>query len=834
MKRILPILVITLFLFGTFLAPSSLTTAQAHRHESAGWTAYETIESSAIPAQVRGPETIRVAVYNEPNTTTPGYSLASDLTNNYTEVVSLLEDQGYQVSILTEADILEHELTVAGYDVFVMVNNVPRVSIVKLVKEFWLAGGGILSFNSGISYLYYAGMMLPEIEQEAAPFYWGYYSHDIMNVSSFHPITQAYEVNDTVSERAKSWATFYAPVWGDFSSVIADDVEVLLTNLTQPDWGLACAIDSSYKGGRVVQLPGDGYSITEDFESLIAESVDWLAPKPKARIAFDFSHQPRLGIDPWDTLMTVYDAGRSFSQLRNAYVNHSYTLDKFYPSASGNFTPNRLANYDMLIIIWPDLNFTVSERSALMDWVQNGGSLLVLGDRTGMIGPAPGYQYLNWLIQDLSMSLGTSNVEDDITASLYTPRHPTTEACGSISVSYRNYLTVVGPAKPIYHYGGNIVLAGEIYGDGRVVLGSDMNIFDNVLLPTQSNELFGVNVADWLTAATADMLYMCNYPFSYAHATPGAEALNELGLEYQLVRSGEWLNRSIYWYDWEYLIVDAVWPLGDYFDDISNYLDSGGYLLMSHFQVATYEDDPLWARLGFQYNDSFYTPQSTFIWGDGHPIFELPIEYGFNEFVGGADYGKTGEALSVLDNGTALAGYSATPTPGNASIVLGLDGRSLYNAYLIDQYSDDTDGSAYADNYEIWLNQIAFMLRPTVDRPSDLTFEEGTTGHEITWSPQSWNPESYSIVINGTVAESGEWDGSAIAYDASQLGPGVHLVTLTCVDEYGLSASDTVMVTVTSASLIDGLDTTTLLLIGAVVLVLVIGAVVCSRRRGKK
>jgi len=145
--------------------------------------------------------------------------------------------------------------------------------------------------------------------------------------------------------------------------------------------------------------------------TVIVDSVEWLIPRPKGRIAYDLSHKPRLSVDSWDgEFSTLTDPTFHFEELRTLAVNHTYTFDKFYPSSAGNFTAARLAKYDVLILSWPDIDYSSADRTALMDWVEGGGSLLVLGDRTGLSGGATGDVYINQLIQDLDMSLGTTDV----------------------------------------------------------------------------------------------------------------------------------------------------------------------------------------------------------------------------------------------------------------------------------------------------------------------------------------------------------------------------------------------------------------------------------------
>jgi hypothetical protein len=754
---------------------------------------------SALPED----RVFRVALYNETNSTRPTYA-SGVMNTNYTMLYNILDGAGYEVTRITHSDVENYELVPENYDVLVLADNCPRENMTDQFKEFWLGGGGILSIDSSASYLGYSGILPRENESVSDGFgdFWSYPFNNVSVIAASHPVTKSYEIGDELTYLFSDFAAYY---WDALmTTTIADDLTKLSYDDDNANYVNALAMDPSDKGGKVVQIGIPINPWPSDWEEMLIDTIDWLTPRPKARVAYDLSHRPQLGIDPWDTHIAVYDAGESYTELRDAYVNHSYTFDKLYPSAEGNFTADRLANFDLIVLAWPNLNLTVSERTALLDWIDMGGSLFALADRSGFMSSGAGYLIINWTIQDMDISVGGYNIQDDVSATLSEPRHPTTEDCGSIQVSYRNYLNVTGPAAdPIYDYEGNIVLASQQYGAGRVVVSSDLNIFTNIrVISTPSNERLSVNIADWLTASEADILYMCNYPvmgdaFAYPHNSPGALALNELGLEYQVVYSGNWLNESLHWYDWEFAIVDSVWPLGNYYDDLVDYVETGSYLLMSFYWTRTETDERLWPLLGFEASSTgVLTPDSTYIYDEDHPIFNIPIDYGADNISGGLDFGTTGEELVVFDNATALAGYNESVDSTRASIVLRNDRRTLYNGYLIDQYVEDTDGSGYADNYEMWLNQIAFMSAAWIDQPADFTYEAATADVDIVWDAESHAPATYEVTVNGTVADSDIWDGSSITFAFGGYDPDVYEIVLNCTDEFGISSTDVVIATV--------------------------------------
>ncbi len=85
---------------------------------------------------------------------------------------------------------------------------------------------------------------------------------------------------------------------------------------------------------------------------------------------------------------------------------------------------------------------------------------------------------------------------------------------------------------------------------------------------------------------------------------------------------------------------------------------------------------------------------------------------------------------------------------------------------------------------------------PVINYPPDIEYVEGDSGYNITWIPEDAYPESYEIFINGTLSESGEWDGSAISVSVDGLNAGLYNFTLVVFDDPGQNATDTVLVRV--------------------------------------
>lgn len=652
---------------------------------------------------------IKIAIYNEPNVSDTSYSSTSTFNNNYTGLISLLTTNGYTYTELTTNDIYNHKLITADFDIFVMMDNGPKDNITNLVKEFWLGGGSILSFDSGLSYLMYSGIFLPESVNDGNPnTYWSYAPSDTQNISIRHPTTKGYQIGDKYSV---SYATHAYINW---SAAMGSTIAADLTKISNIDGNnnraSGIALDPTEKGGKVVQLPGILDTIDSTFNDLILDSIQWLCPTPKARIAFDLTHQPRLGVDDWDDLAGIPGYYPTF---RDEIVSRGYLFDKLYPSTSGNYTSSRLNIYDVLIIVSPDLNTSASEQNNLNSWIANGGSLLILGERPSGIF-LENNKRINFLLKDTGLELN-SIYGTGVINNLIFNIHPTTEGCTNIYMGTRGAINISGSAFPIWKYAGNIYIAGQEYGNGRIIITSDINWAADSDIGNDDNSQYAINIINWLSAAKASvLLYTTEYTSPNYFQTPVAKALNKLNIKFYLTANDDYLNLSLSLYSWNFLIIDQ--PSGiittEILNSIEDYVENEGRLLMSSYRVDDLQSHSLWSTLGFKFVADMPDKSPIYIWESGNDIFNKPIAYGANNFTPNYDYFDEGDLLTVYPNATALAGYTETYKAGNATIVLRNDRKTLYNGYLIDQFNTDMDDSTYEDRLELWINEISYMMYP--------------------------------------------------------------------------------------------------------------------------
>ncbi len=98
---------------------------------------------------------------------------------------------------------------------------------------------------------------------------------------------------------------------------------------------------------------------------------------------------------------------------------------------------------------------------------------------------------------------------------------------------------------------------------------------------------------------------------------------------------------------------------------------------------------------------------------------------------------------------------------------------------------------------------------PSISTPDDILYTEGQTGNVIVWECSDGSPYLYSILLNGSEIESGNWDGSNILVSVDGLVADVYSYTLELMDHSLNEVSDTVIVTVEAAQNTTPVTTTT-------------------------
>jgi hypothetical protein len=821
-KRISILLLFLFFASALFFSPQAMTGVETESVNG--------IDDSSMIATHYVPHGIRVAIYDEPNMTAPDYATAAGgIHNNATGLRNILEGYGYQVTLLDVHDISNYELNTANYDVFCLVDNFPRENITYRVMDFWLGGGGLLVFDGSAGFLCSFGILPPEaVGTSGNGAYWSYSTDDIVMYTR-HPVGRSLSGSIATGTGYLCWN--YVSLQ---ATSIGADLTKVATSGSSPNLATVLAFDPSNRGGKVVTVAQDLYSehLTELYP-LYADAVDWLCPHPKARILYDLTHQPWCPTDTWEW---AGDANY-LTSWRDGLVSRSYTVDKLHPSTIGNLTAQNLAPYDMLVTNQPLLNISPSEVLAVEGWVQAGGGLFVIGDNPGV----PDNYHLDALIAPYGMQFNaTVSSYDQVIGISYA--HPTTESCTSLQYHGATNLILLGSAYPVWYYAVDEVAVGASeYGEGRVIVICDANSVVNTWITEANNKQFAMNVANWLTTSKAQVLLyhdttgIPNYNY-YKSAV--ANALNELGIKFMLTFNPLYFNLSLNLREWELVIFDANSnsQVTDY-RFLYQHLTNGGKLIMRDFTFRYPDgyngwDLSLYHYIGFEGAgaDARITSgaPTIFMWDPSHGIFNRPVDYAASHIESTANFYVTDWTnVTLYSNATAIAGITPSPQVNQSAIILGAGGRALCNMFSISQYYDDYDNSTYADNFEIWLNEIAFMMKPTIASPGNLVFELGGPVSEFTWTPHSYAPTDYQIKRDGVTIATTVWDGSPITVDISSLSLGTYEFKLTVSDHVGYTADDTISVTIqepVTTTTTTGTTTTTTPPDGFMTLIIIIAA----------
>ncbi|MFW9907602.1 MAG: hypothetical protein ACFFEF_03430 [Candidatus Thorarchaeota archaeon] len=171
------------------------------------------------------------------------------------------------------------------------------------------------------------------------------------------------------------------------------------------------------------------------------------------------------------------------------------------------------------------------------------------------------------------------------------------------------------------------------------------------------------------------------------------------------------------------------------------------------------------------------------------------------------EYGSTGNIISWKVYDDSSTGYEVFRD--NESILTGIwDGGWTFANVSVDgldvgdydyriEYTDAGGNSTYDEVTVTVLDTIA----PSIDTPEDVSFQEGTLGNMISWSPSDLRPGHYQVFADGIIIATDEWDGGAITVNLDSLTMGSYNYTVIVYDLSGNFAVDTVIVNVTVSTI---------------------------------
>ncbi len=677
-----------------------------------------TFESAAFSETVGAMQTVRVAVYAEPNTTRPDYMTAGTLNGDPSAVVAALTSNNTVVSTVSTQDILEHRLTTRDFDVLVLPDQVPRESITQYVLDFWLGGGGVLSINSGMSYLFYSGILAPgHAGTDGYGSMWTYYVMDRHEVAARHPVTRNWQIGDSVAVSSSGWAVVK---WPGFSSTTeADLVTPLAYAAGMTDHVSLLARRDVVRGGRAVHIGTPVSSVSTDIARLLLNAVDWLSPRAKARALFDLAHNPMYGVDPWDTMCRHPG---DYSDFRNALVQNAFTIDKLYaPTVGDAITASTLGGYDVLFLVLPESEFTTPEVEAIVDWVGAGGALFVIGGYN-VSDPAvmSADSRLSAITSSMGISVGTSGGDNESRVLGTSGAHVALDECSELSIGPHAYLSLQPGAVSLWNYQGMPVVACSTFHSGRLVMSGGPDWVARTHIGQRQNLRFVLNTMNWLTADSAQVLVLADSlntaedmndnPFR----GPVAHALNDIGLPYLLTTTGLYFRLMLTSRNWSLIIIDNP-EEGDIFTTATvsalvSHLKAGHGLIVSTYAYSNTAAQSLWSAMGFTYVADFSSAPTVYPWLSDDPVLRYPHDFNGSAMIPTArPVPGHGAMLAPTTDSRAIAGSTGAVAADRALIVVHRSGRAIANGMLLVEFNADSDGSTGRDAYELWRNEIAFV-----------------------------------------------------------------------------------------------------------------------------
>jgi len=192
-----------------------------------------------------------------------------------------------------------------------------------------------------------------------------------------------------------------------------------------------------------------------------------------------------------------------------------------------------------------------------------------------------------------------------------------------------------------------------------------------------------------------------------------------------------------------------------------------------------------------------YSDYALVKWGKDitNPVITTPDDIGYEQ-------GATGNTISWTSTDTNPGTYVIYKDSveiefdhwaSGVPITISVDGLSLgeynYTILVYDEFSNSVQDTVIVT--------VQDTTNPILNSPTDIAYEEGTTGYNITWTSTDNNPGTYIIYKDSVEIASGTWtSGVPITISIDGLSPGGYNYTIIVYDEFNNLAQDTVIVTV--------------------------------------
>ena len=145
-----------------------------------------------------GETDVRIAILDSDSE--PDY-FTGGLTNSVEAALQVARSRGLEAQPITPSEIAAGALY--SYDTLVLPDNAPPTDVVSNIMAWWIGGGHLVTIDSGVTFLLYAGMLFPELADQYASLsqgiYWSYESSDAITVQASRPVTAGHTPGEQIA-----------------------------------------------------------------------------------------------------------------------------------------------------------------------------------------------------------------------------------------------------------------------------------------------------------------------------------------------------------------------------------------------------------------------------------------------------------------------------------------------------------------------------------------------------------------------------------------------------------------------------------------------------------
>lgn len=202
-------------------------------------------------------------------------------------------------------------------------------------------------------------------------------------------------------------------------------------------------------------------------------------------------------------------------------------------------------------------------------------------------------------------------------------------------------------------------------------------------------------------------LYYVDFEATQNRPHHGLAAFNELNVNATVFESESFAD-ALAGGGYSFVLIESYGNTLDSRDitALITFIQGGGRAVVNYWDLDS--SSALQAALGVSVAQDIFTPQPISIWEGAHPAnngLAGTLALGENA----NSWSDDGDKLTLLSGSIALAGYTSTPTAGEAAIVLANDGRTIVNGFLATDFSE----SDMVALYKAQITTVAAIPEPS-------------------------------------------------------------------------------------------------------------------------